>query len=187
MPAQPGIEQLQLVQRIALRLDAAQQQQPAAILQLGADVFGERRKGGQRKIRCRHPLPTQAAGPCRRERAIDLGELRRRQLPLPALRARHLAAMPHTGAGNRPGLRHVLSVLCSRRLFLPRLYRSRINRLAPEISSRTSTIRRNATSSSLPNSWSPVQVPIASAGSPIRNSISVSPPIMPVPPSHSPV
>src|SRR5437763_1649866 len=156
---------------------------PAPVFQLGADRLGERREGGQREIRCRHLFPPQTAGPCRGKRAVDLGELRRRQVPLPARRARHLAAAPHAGAGHRPDLRHVTprSSLCSG-LLLPRLYRPRINRLAPEISSRTSTIRRNAWSSSLPNSCSPAQVPTASAGRPLRNNTSVSWPTMPAPP-----
>src|SRR5438874_2835674 len=188
VPAQPGIEQLQFVEAVTPGFDAAQQHQPAPVFQLGADRLGERREGGQREIRCRHLFPPHTAGPCRGKRAVDLGELRRRQVPLPARRARHLAAAPHAGAGHRPDLRHVTprSSLCSG-LLLPRLYRPRINRLAPEISSRTSTIRRNAWSSSLPNSCSPAQVPTASAGRPIRNNTSVSWPTMPAPPSHSAV
>jgi ABC transporter substrate binding protein len=47
--------------------------------------------------------------------------------------------------------------------------------------------RRKAWSSSLPNSFKPNQVPSASAGSPIRNSHSVSAPIILAPPSQAAV
>src|SRR5215469_2630895 len=66
-------------------------------------------------------------------------------------------------------------------------YRPRISRLAPEIRSNASTTRRNIASSSLPNSLRPAQVPSARTGRPIKNRPAVSTPIMPVPPSHSPV
>src|SRR5216683_7612581 len=53
------------------------------------------------------------------------------------------------------------------------VYRPRTNRLRPESSSSTSTTRRNAASLSLPNTLSPAQVPIASAGRPITKRPSV--------------
>ena len=57
VPAEPGIKQLQFVPLIAAGVEAAQQQQAASILQLGANVFRQRRERREREIRRRHRFP----------------------------------------------------------------------------------------------------------------------------------
>jgi hypothetical protein len=112
MPAKAGIEEPQLVHRIAFGLDAAQQQDAAAVLQLGPDVVDQWREGWQRKIRLRHVLPAEAARCRGGERPIDLFELRLRKTPLPARRARHLAALPDARSSDRLDLTHFLFSPC---------------------------------------------------------------------------